>query len=123
MSQNGSQVGSPSPGVDGSEDIANCLKAIEDNRGQHISKWEAISKITSAIQSITASMDDEQRLTARSTYLAMLDEHNRLLTQASLRGQPGHVEPVIREEQYEEVINSEAGVKHSHSRSDSPNHK
>jgi len=64
----------------------------------------------SAIQSITASMDDKQRSTARSTYLAMLDEHDRLLTRASLRGQPGHVEPGIREEQYKEVINSEAGL-------------
>jgi hypothetical protein len=59
MSQDGhygNRTGSPIP----NESVANCLKAVESYRGQSISKWEAITQIGSAIQSATASTDDEQ---------------------------------------------------------------
>src|ERR1700729_1248273 len=61
---------------DQEEHVANCLKAIEDYRGQNISKWEAITQISTTIQSVTASTDNKQRSTAGDTYLAMLDEHD-----------------------------------------------
>ena len=60
--------------------IANCLKAIKNYRGKNISKWEAITQISTAIQSATASMDNEQRSTAGDTYIAMLNKHDQLLT-------------------------------------------
>jgi hypothetical protein len=56
--------------------VTNCLKAIENYREQNISKWEAVTQISTAIQSATANMDNEQRSTAGDTYLAMLDEHD-----------------------------------------------
>src|ERR1700677_4385161 len=68
MPQHGSQTGSPIP----DESVTTCLRAIEDYRGQGISKWEAIIQIASAINSATASTDNEQRSTAGDTYLMML---------------------------------------------------
>ena len=76
--------------------ITDCLKAIEDYRGQSISKWEAISQISAAIRSTTASTDNEQRSTAGDTYLVMLNEHDRLLAGANAQGQTG-VEPYNEE--------------------------
>jgi len=118
MSQNESQTGSPAP--DGS--VTNCLQAVEDYRGQHISKWEAISKIATAIQSATASTDNEQRTTAGDTYLAMLDEHDNLLAGASNRGRLEHPQN-NEEEGYEEDVNPTAKSKRSLSRSSSPDSK
>jgi len=81
-SQHGSQTSFSIP----DESIAACLKAVEEYRGQNISKWEAITQIVSAIHSATASTDNEQRSTAGGTYLAMLDENDQLLAKASSRG-------------------------------------
>jgi hypothetical protein len=118
MNQNESQIGTPSPG----EGVANCLKAVEDYRGNHISKWEAVSQIATAIGSDTASTDDEQRTTAGSTYLAMLDQHDSLLIRASNRGQlRGNRD--FGEEQSEGSVAGEARSKHSLSRSSSPESK
>ena len=88
MSEHGNQTETPNQ----EGHVANCLKAIEGYRGQNISKWEAITQISTAIRSATASTDNEQRSTARDTYLTMLDEHDQLLTRASSQGQAG-VEP------------------------------
>jgi len=82
MSQHGSQTSSPVP----DESVTTCLRAVEDYRGQGISKWEAVTQIASAINSSTAGTDNEQRSTAGDTYLAMLDEHDQLLAKASARG-------------------------------------
>jgi hypothetical protein len=72
MSEHGNQ--SNTPNQEGH--VSNCLKAIKDYRKQNISKWEAVTQISSAIQSTTARMDSKQRSTAGDTYLAMLDEHD-----------------------------------------------
>jgi hypothetical protein len=116
MSEHGNQSETPNQ----EEHVSDCLKAIEDYRGQNISKWEAISQISAAIQSATASTDNEQRSTAGDTYLAMLDEHDRLLTRASSRGHPGT--GPYGEETYDqqEEFNGEIGSKRSISRSGSP---
>ena len=79
MSKHGNQTETPNQ----EGHVANCLKAIEEYRGQSISKWEAISQISAAIQSTTAGTDNEQRSTTGDTYLAMLDEHDRLLAGAN----------------------------------------
>jgi hypothetical protein len=118
MSQNESRTGSPIP----DESVTNCLKAVEDYRSQQVSKWEAISQIAAAIQSITPSTDVEQWSTAGSTYLAMLDEHDNLISRASNRGQYNHGQD-NEETRYEAVINAEARSKHSISRSSSPESK
>jgi len=116
MSQHGSQIGSPVP----DENVDNCLKAVEDYRSQDITKWEAITQIAFAIQSATASTDNEQRSTAGSTYLAMLDEHDQLLANASARGRRQPEPSAERNSTYEEDFNGEAGSKWSISRSGSP---
>ena len=108
MSQNESRTGSPVP----DESVTNCLKAVEDYRSQQVSKWEAISQIAVAIQSVTPSTDVEQWSTAGSTYLAMLDEHDNLISRASNRGQYNHGQD-NEETRYEAVINPEARSKHS----------
>jgi hypothetical protein len=40
--------------------VVDCIKAVDDYRGQNISKWEAVSQISAAIRSATASTDNEQ---------------------------------------------------------------
>lgn len=50
------------------EGVTDCLKAVENYRGNHISKWDAISQITTSIRSSTASTYDEQRASAGGTY-------------------------------------------------------
>jgi hypothetical protein len=92
MSEHGNQTGTPNQ----EQHVADCLKAIEDYRRQSISKWEAISQISTTIRSTTASTDNKQRSTAGDIYLAMLDEHDRLLAGASAQGQSG-VEPYNKE--------------------------
>jgi hypothetical protein len=64
-------------------------------------------------------MDDGQQASAGGTYLAMLDEHDKLFAQASNRGQHRG----IGEEQHEEYTDGEAGSKHSCSSSNSPEPK
>ena len=53
MSEHGDQSNSPSP----QEHVITCLKAVEEYRGQAITKWEAIAQISTAIQSTTAITD------------------------------------------------------------------
>jgi hypothetical protein len=85
--------------------------------------WEAITQIASAIQSATASTDNEQRTAAGDTYLTMLDEHDSLLAKASTRGLQSHEQDDEQNEGIEENIDGEARSKHSHSRSASPESK
>ena len=120
MSEHEDQVESPSQ----EEHVSNCIKAINDYRGQNISKWEAITQISSALQSATASTDNEQRATAGGTYLAMLDEHDRTLTGASSRGFQGRdqIEGESNEQEEQELA-GENGAKRSKSRSSSPSTK
>ena len=66
--------------------VTDCLKAVEEYRGRQISKWDAIAQVSTAIASATASMNSEQRAAAGGTYLAMLDEHDRTLANAHIRG-------------------------------------
>jgi hypothetical protein len=70
--------------------IAECLKAVEDYRGQRISKWDAIEQVTTAIASASASTTREQRAAAGGTYLGMLDEHDRVLADAHNHGRQRH---------------------------------
>src|SRR6202050_1582397 len=123
MSEHGSQPEFESPNQDGH--VANCLKAIDEYRGRNISKWEAITQISTAIQSATASTDNEQRSTAGDTYLAMLDEHDRLLTSAGSRGQHGIEQDSDEPNEHQENTNGEARGKRScsPSRSESPTPK
>jgi hypothetical protein len=58
------------------EHVDKCIKAVNDYREQHINKWEAVTQISTAIQSATASMDNEQQATAGGIYLVMLNEHD-----------------------------------------------
>jgi len=75
MSHNESRNESPFP----KEGVTDCLKAIQDYRGQQISKWEAVLQIANAIKSVTTSMDGGQWASAGGTYLTMLNEHDKLL--------------------------------------------
>jgi hypothetical protein len=78
MSQNGSQIGTPAQ----SEGATECLRAVKNYRGSHISKWDAVSKIAAAIGSDTASLNGDQQTSMGNTYLAMLDQHDSLLARA-----------------------------------------
>ena len=62
--------------------VTECIKAVDDYRGQNISKWEAVTQISATIRSTTASTDNKERETAGETYLAMLDEFDRTLISA-----------------------------------------
>jgi len=130
MSQDGSQTGSPAPNAnapipntDGSaEGITICVKVIEDYRGQRISKWEAVSQIASALQSVTTGTDNKQISTAGNTYLAMLDEHNKLLAHASVQGQRDSGQS-NRGNEIDDVVDAEAASKRPCSWSASPGSK
>ena len=114
-------MGTKTPNQEGH--VANRLKAIEDYRGQSISKWEAISQICTAIWSTTASTDNKQRSTAGDTYLAMLDKHDWLLARASTQGQSG-VKPYDKEVyECQGEFNGKTRSKQSASRSGSPTPK
>jgi len=105
--------------------VSECIKAVDDYRGQNISKWEAVSQILSSIRSTTASTDIDQRATAGGTYLAMLNEHDQALINAGSRGLQG-LEQNRNENnvQEEEDVDGEVGSKHSQfSRSCSPSSK
>jgi len=102
------------------EHIVNCIKSIDDYRGQNISKWEAVLQISSALQLATASMDIEQRTTARRTYLTMLDEHDQMLTSASAHGGQGPNQIEDGNNEQEEEFIGENGTKHSQSQSSLP---
>ena len=65
--------------------VAECVKAIADYMGNRISKWAAITQISAAISSATTT-NEEQRATARGTYLAMLDEHDGIVASTHARG-------------------------------------
>ena len=82
MSQHGDHGTTPNQ----EEFTTQCIKAIEDYRGQSITRWETITTISDALLSATASTNSGQRSTARGTYLGMLDEHDRLVTRAQTRG-------------------------------------
>jgi hypothetical protein len=60
-----------------------CVKAVDEYRGENISKWEAVSQISASIQSATASTDIGQSASTGETYLTMLNEHDQSLVDAS----------------------------------------
>src|SRR5882762_8559881 len=93
------------------EHISSCIKAIDDYRGQNISKWEAITQISNALQSTTASTDSEQRTTAGGTYLAMLDEHDQMLAGAGSRGRQRLNYTAGENEEHQEEFVGEDGNK------------
>jgi hypothetical protein len=100
--------------------IAICVKAVIDYRGQEIGKWEAISRILGAIESTASSTDIEQRTAAGETYLAMLDEHDRLLSKASSRGMQGSNQVEDEDRGSEENLVREDRSQSATSRSNSP---
>jgi hypothetical protein len=85
MSEHEDQVGSPTQ----EEHVVSCIKAIYNYREHNISKWEAVAQISTALWSPTASVNNDQRATAGETYLAMLDEHDQMLADASSHGHQG----------------------------------
>jgi hypothetical protein len=85
MSEHEDQVETPTQ----EKHIVNCIKAVDDYRGQNINEWEAVSQISTAIWLATASTDNEQRANTGGTYLTMLDEHDQMLTNASSCGYQG----------------------------------
>jgi hypothetical protein len=104
--------------------VIECIKAIDDYRGQNISKWEAVTQILSSIRSATPSMDIDQRVTAGGTYLAMLDEHDQTLINAGSWGRQGLEQNNNENNEQEEDADGEIGSKHSQfSRSCSPSAK
>ena len=101
-----------------------CVKAVDDYRGESISKWEAVSQISAAIRSATASTDNGQRASAGETYLAMLDEHDRSLVDAGTRGYQRVEQRTSENDEQEDIFDGEVGSKHSRlSRSSSPSSK
>jgi hypothetical protein len=103
---------------------ADCIKAVEDYRGENISKWEAVSQISAALRSATVSTDNEQRSSAGSTYLAMLDEHDRSLVDAGTRGSRRIEQRTDENDEPEGYSDEEVGSKHTRlSRSGSPSSK
>jgi hypothetical protein len=70
--------------------VVECIKAVSDYRGQRISKWDAIARVSAAISSAAPDTSSGQRTSAGGTYLAMLDEHDRVLAEAHVRGRQGH---------------------------------
>ena len=100
--------------------IAICVKAVVGYRGQEIGKWEVISRILGAIESTASSTDIEQRTAAGETYLAMLDEHDRLLSKASSRGMQGSNQVEDEDRGSEENLVREDRSQSATSRSNSP---
>ena len=120
MSENEDQTGSHNE----EEHVDECIKAVNDHREQHINKQEAVTQISTAIQSATASTDNEQQATAGGIYLAMLDEHDRALANASSRGCQGLEHSSNENYDQEEELDGQVGSKHSQrSRSSSPSSK
>ena len=103
--------------------IAECLKAVEDYRGQRISKWDAVERVTTAIASASASTTREQRAAAGETYLGMLDEHDRALADAHNRGRQRHGRDDSEPSEPEENAARANGSRRSPSRSRSPSTK
>ena len=114
MSEHGDQSNSPTL----QEHIVACLKAIEEYRGQAITKWEAIAQISTAIQSTTAITDIKHRSTTRVTYLTMLNKHNWLLSKASSWG--NHTSRWDHDNENDNNIDGEVGSKHAWSQSGTP---
>ena len=69
--------------------VAECIKAVDDYRGQQISKWNTVVQITVAISSAIAGMNSMQHAATGGTYLVMLDEHDQVLTNAHVHGRQG----------------------------------
>jgi len=103
--------------------VANCIRSVDDYRGQRINKWEAITRISAVIQSSTASTDIKQRTTAGGTYLAMLDEHEWLLAGARSRGYQGLGRFEFPDQEQEEDSSGANQSRNSRSRSSSPSSK
>jgi hypothetical protein len=103
--------------------IAECIKAIADYRGKRVSKWAAIAQISTALSSAAATTNSDQRATAGETYLAMLDEHDRILASAHTRGRQGLRQSDSDEEEPEENPAGEDRARRSLSRSRSPSSK
>jgi hypothetical protein len=93
--------------------VSECIKAVDNYRGQNISKWESITQILSSIRSATASTDIDQQATAGGTYLAMLDEHDQTLINASSRGRQGLEQNSNENNEQEEDADGEVRSKHS----------
>ena len=100
--------------------IAECLKAVEDYRGQRISKWDAIAQISAAISDATVSTNSEQRATTGGTYLAMLNEHEETLTNAHICRRQGRGRDDRENSERGENTARENESEHSPSRSRSP---
>ena len=100
-----------------------CLKAVEDYRGQQISKWDAVAQVTTAITSATVSMTSEQRAAAGGTYLAMLDEHDQALANAHNHGRQGRDRDDSEPSEHRENTARANGFERSPSRSRSPSLK
>jgi len=103
--------------------VADCLKAVEEYRGRRISKWDAIAQVSTAIASASASTNSEQRAAAGGTYLAMLDEHDRTLANAHIRGRPELRRDDSEHSERGRNADRENGSQHSPSRSRSPSTK
>ena len=100
--------------------VAECVKAVTDYRGNRINKWGAITQISAAISSATTSTNEEQRATSGGTYLAMLDEHDRILASAHARGRCGAEAYDSDNDEPNENPSGENRVRRSLSRSRSP---
>jgi hypothetical protein len=103
--------------------VAECVKAVTDYRGNRIDKWGAITQISAAISSAATSTNEGQRAAAGGTYLAMLDEHDRLLASAHARGRRGAEAYDSDDSEPGEKPSGENRVQRSLSRSQSPSSK
>jgi len=86
MSEHEDQVETPTQ----EKHIIDCIKPLMII-GPNINKWEVVTQISvaSGQPRATASTDNEQRANTRGTYLAILDEHDWMLTNASSCGYQG----------------------------------
>ena len=116
MSEHEDQVGSPTQ----EEHVVSCIKAIDNYSEHNISKWEAVAQISTALRSPTASVNNDQRATAGETYLAMLDEHDQMLANASSHGHQGLDQVDSGGSEQEEFVGE---AKHSQSWGSSPSSK
>ncbi len=66
--------------------VAKCTAAVEEYRGNKISKIRAISSILDGISEAASITDQDQRDQAAGSYLGMLDQHDISRVQAASRG-------------------------------------
>jgi hypothetical protein len=123
MVEHGDQSQTPESTSTWNDHVAECTKAVEDYRGKRVGKWAAIAQISTAISSAAASTSSDQRAAAGETYLAMLDEHDRILASAHTRGRQGLGRNDSDDEGLEENSAGENRSRRSLSRSRSPSSK